>query len=522
LCGRSPVGILVVVNPCRRRATLLLAWLGASLGAAGCGLAPQAETAGPGVLLIVVDGLRADHLSASGYDRITTPALDLLAADGVRFTSAFAAAPLAIPSHASLLTGSDPVLSRRFAPGELDGREERNWRIPAALPRLAAEFLSAGRRTAAFVDDAALAPFFGFDTGFQDYDLASDASHESPASSESPTSSGRARGRCLRFLRWVQTLERGEPWFALLHFSDLERCWAEPDPIWDGYFPPRAHLSEVPPVGITDTVLFSVPRSRWRGGSRTLGEYEASYDGHLCKLDLELGELFAGLRRLSRYDETTVSVVGSFGVQFGEAGLYLSSGGYSVADLHVPWILRLRHGAGVEGARGRTIDDVASTMDVAPTLLAAEGIPPPRGMLGRSLLPRLEGRGTARSAVFSSCGLQEGGAVFGADACLEVLFPGELADDGLRRSWFGEEVARAPAAAVRFYRWKEEPFPPLDEVGSDPKGDAFRAMWQARSERTERLRKAQHLLQRTPGSETRVSEAERRELAALGYLGKGR
>jgi choline-sulfatase len=514
------------VNPSRRRATLLLAWLCAPLGAASCGLAPQAESAGPGVLLIVVDGLRADHLSVSGYDRITTPALDLLAADGVRFTSAFTAAPLAIPAHASLLTGSDPVLSRRFAPAEFEGRAERDWRIPEALPRLAAEFLAAGRRTAAFVDDPALAPFFGFDTGFQVYDLPSDASPESPESPESPKWTGRARERCLRFLRWVQTLDRGEPWFAVLHFSDLERCWAAPDETWESYFPPRPHLSEVPPVGITDRVLFSVPRSRWRGGSRTLGEYEASYDGHLCKLDLELGELFAGLRRLSRYEHTTVSVVGSFGMQFGEAGLYLCSGGYSVADLHVPWILRLRRGADVESTRGRTIDDVASTMDVAPTLLAAEGIRPPRGMLGRSFLPLIEGSAgdapAPRYLAFASCGLQEGGAVLGSEACLEVLFPGELVHDGLRRSWFGEALAPSPAAAVRFYRWKDDPFPPLDEIGSDPSGEAFRAMWQARSVRTERLRKAQQILQRMPDPDTQLSEEERRELADLGYLGKDR
>jgi hypothetical protein len=492
-----------------RRLALLL--LGALPSATGCGLAPRTESIGPGLLLVVVDGLRADHISCAGYDRPTTPTLDLLAADGLRFASTFAAAPLSIPAFASLLTGSDPTLARRFVSGELAGNAERDWHVPAALPRLAAEFLAARRSTAAFVDDPTLTPFFGLDTGFQLYDVAP----ESAGPDE-----GRTHERCVRFLRWVQTLPRGKPWFALLHFSDLERCWSFPEARWETYFAPRPELSAVPPVGITDSVVFGIPRSRWHGTSRTLGEYEASYDGQLCKLDRELGELLAGLRRLSRYEDTTVSVVGSFGMQLGEAGLYLRSGGYSLADLHVPWILRPRRGTELPGARGRTLDELASTMDVAPTLLAIEGLAPPRGMLGLSLRPLLEGRATrARPYVFAACGLIEGGVVIGPAACLEVLFPGELADEGLRRGWFGAPLPRDPQPALRFYRWRETPFPPLAAVGPDPTGADFLAMWKARSQRVERLRAAQYLLQRTPYEHGEVDPALERELGELGYLG---
>jgi arylsulfatase A-like enzyme len=54
------------------------------------------------ILLIVMDAVRADHLSCYGYKRPTTPFLEEMAADGVIFDNAFAAAPWTSPSHASL------------------------------------------------------------------------------------------------------------------------------------------------------------------------------------------------------------------------------------------------------------------------------------------------------------------------------------------------------------------------------------------------------------------------------------
>jgi glucan phosphoethanolaminetransferase (alkaline phosphatase superfamily) len=69
---------------------------------------PPASPASPNVLFIVVDALRADHLSSYGYDRPTSPTIDRLAQEGVLFESAFSAASYTAPSHASLLTGRYP------------------------------------------------------------------------------------------------------------------------------------------------------------------------------------------------------------------------------------------------------------------------------------------------------------------------------------------------------------------------------------------------------------------------------
>ena len=100
---------------------------------------------GPGerpsnVLFIVVDTLRADHLSAYGYPRETSPVIDALARDSVVFSDAMAQAPVTIPSVLQLLTG-ELVLGRS---------------IPATSPTLAETFRDNGYATYGVVDNPVL------------------------------------------------------------------------------------------------------------------------------------------------------------------------------------------------------------------------------------------------------------------------------------------------------------------------------------------------------------------------------
>src|SRR5215813_5513547 len=69
---------------------------------------PKAAAGAPNVLLIVLDTLRADHVSSYGYSRTTTPTIDAMARRGVLFENAIAASSWSLPSHASLLTGRYP------------------------------------------------------------------------------------------------------------------------------------------------------------------------------------------------------------------------------------------------------------------------------------------------------------------------------------------------------------------------------------------------------------------------------
>ena len=73
------------------------------IGASSCG-GPETVNGPPNILLISIDALRADHLSSYGYDRATSPALDRLAGNGVRFSRAFVNTHGTPPSHTTLLS----------------------------------------------------------------------------------------------------------------------------------------------------------------------------------------------------------------------------------------------------------------------------------------------------------------------------------------------------------------------------------------------------------------------------------
>jgi CBS domain-containing protein len=238
-------------------------------------------------------------------------------------------------------------------------------------------------------------------------------------------------------------------WFAYVHVNDLERIWKHSDPKWDTYYEPRPELAAVPPVAHEERAFFAVPHSRWSGGMQSLGEYEARYDGELRCLDAKLGRFLEGLKVKGWLANTSIVIVGTYGVGFGESGLYLDSGTLADADLHVPMIVR--PAAGFEFHAGTKSAHLASTMDVAPTLLELANIAKPHGMHGVSQLSALRGDPrNARELAFASGGVQSGFAVIDSRWCYEHSSPGTLqlplspggeADaQALSLSWYGDAL----------------------------------------------------------------------------------
>src|ERR1700733_12573663 len=129
------------------------------------------------VILISIDTLRADHLSAYGYQKLQTPNIDSFAQEGTIFTDVSSQIPLTLPSHTSLFTSTYPFQN---------GIEENGEVVPAGAVTLASVLQSHGYKTAAFIGSTLLGRSAGLDRGFDEYDspfgsLA--ASAESPYSS---------------------------------------------------------------------------------------------------------------------------------------------------------------------------------------------------------------------------------------------------------------------------------------------------------------------------------------------------
>jgi arylsulfatase len=446
------------VNAARRASSRSRALLAAALCAVllvACGGGAGDGRATGGILVIAIDSLRADHLSCYGYDRETTPVVDSLAAEGVLFEEAFSAAPWRLPSHASLLTGCDPNVAKLIP----NARRLRNiWLVPTRAPRLAVT-LKAGREgderswaTAAFMDHEQTSELFGFAPGFGHF-------VEAPSGGDEPRGLA-GNGQLLR--EWLRGVPRDRSWFAYVHASDLVRVWQDPHPRLDRFFAPRPGMDLMPPVSADPKAFFAIPSDRWRGEALTLGEYEGRYDGGLRGLDEELGRLFDGLRSDGRWEDTTIVLVGTYGIQFGEAGLMLDNGMLSVADLRVPWIIRPR--AGQDLPRGERIGAIASLMDLTPTLLELEGYEVDQHMHGVSQVTTLRGSDEpARRFAFASAGLQFGCVVFGERLAYEVTWPGLVSPStaDLGASWFGEFRKEDSSARRVVYDRSVEPFPPL-------------------------------------------------------------
>src|SRR2546426_823778 len=115
----------------------------------------------PNLLLITIDTLRADHVGAYGAATGATPALDALAAAGVRFDQVQTAVPLTGPSHATILTGQYPP-----AHGV---RGNVVFSLGSKYPTLATLLKRQGYQTAAFVGAYPVAAAFGFNQGFDTF-----------------------------------------------------------------------------------------------------------------------------------------------------------------------------------------------------------------------------------------------------------------------------------------------------------------------------------------------------------------
>ncbi len=184
---------------------------------------PPATPAGPDILLVTIDTLRADRVGAYGDPLAATPQLDALAAEGALFREAIAVAPLTLPSHASMLSG--------LYPAGHGLRDNGGFRLEPSVPLLAERLSDAGYRTAAFVSAYVLDAAWGLDRGFDQYrapfhprDVA-----EAPAFGALEVPGADTVNAAVAFLR-----EQGDgPRFCWVHLYDPHTPWAE-HPGWEG------------------------------------------------------------------------------------------------------------------------------------------------------------------------------------------------------------------------------------------------------------------------------------------------
>jgi arylsulfatase A-like enzyme/Flp pilus assembly protein TadD len=321
------------------------AWLLVALvGLAGC--SPLSRP--PNVLLITVDTLRADRLGAYGYSRAKTPNVDRLADEGTLFTDAIAAAPITMPSHASIMTG--------LLPPAHGVRDNGAFALSDDAVTLAERLKAAGYETRAFVSALVLNRRYNLNQGFESYDDDLWAEDDPKLFLIRSRHANRTMDRVIEwFDKWYEEPQR-KPFFAWVHLFDVHQP----------YHPPGWARAVTPTL----------------------------YDASMAYVDAEVGRLLQTLRVTSLLDDTIVVFTADHGESLGEHEEKTHAIFVYDATVRVPLIIRYP-GPGRFRA-GLRYDGPVRHVDIVPTLLDALRLPGAEQTQGVDLLPMTLGKAPRR------------------------------------------------------------------------------------------------------------------------------
>jgi arylsulfatase A-like enzyme/Flp pilus assembly protein TadD len=371
---------------------------------------------GSNVLLITIDTLRADRIGAYGGGTLT-PALDRLAASGVRFADAHAHAPLTLPAHTSILTGLVPATH---------GVHDNGARgLDPQKPTLAERLRQIGYRTGAFVGSFVLDARFGLSRGFDIYDdrIGSEAGPITLAFTK------RSADRVTKVAGdWIldqggtgapDARGRGAPgnWFAWIHLFDPHAPYHAPDQ-----------------------------------------RVASPYDNEVAYVDAQIGRLLDRLRPAGQLDRTVIIVLADHGESLGEHGEATHGLFAYDATLRIPLVI-----AG-PSIHADVVRAPLAQADVLPTLFDLLGADVPSQIDGHSALPAVRGEDTPQRPIYFEAleayltrnwapltGVIEGGWKYidlpEAELYDLVHDPGEL------HNLIGRDPARADALHRRLAQW---------------------------------------------------------------------
>ena len=420
-----------------RALTRLLAGLALALLPTCGDSAPPPDTR-PDLLLVVVDTLRADHLSTYGYARHTSPGLDALAQTGVVFEDNTAQSSWTLPSVASIMTGRHLFVNAQ--------------RLPDRCHSLAERLRAAGYETVAFLGNPAVSTSGAYDRGFDAFVGRETTGNVTWGAAELQAA----------VATWMAAHPRTDkPRFMYLQFMDPHWPYAPKDP---------------PPVDGDDVKLRDDTLTAWLTAVKAAGPgtplydtFDADrkyileqidlYDHEIATMDRGLAGILASLGP-ARPDGADAAGAQTAAVLPGTRGrlvivaadhgetlwehkhyekevakkvppeqrtlreVFWRDHSYHLYQelLHTPLIV-----AGTGFAPGQRIGTPVENVDIVPTLLRAAGLPADPELEGRPLQDVVAGKGRPRPVLYSFC--NEGTAVRLADAGWKFMFPTATGDD---------------------------------------------------------------------------------------------
>ncbi len=473
------------------RASAMTLW--SLLFSAGCTGASATEASQrPNLVLISVDGLRADRVGSYGHQPSPTPSIDRLASTGLQYELAFSQSNESLYSHASLLTG-------RYV-SELAVPDYQRFVVPDEAQTIGEILTLYGYRTGGFVAGGHLRGAYGFEQGFSTYEDEADFGaffHTVPPAVD-----------------WLDA-EQDSPFFLLLHGYDCHRPYQHAsvyhhvfdaeytgdidtrvhgitgtDKIYDGVYYPEFPIEKlqhrtgdpiVDPDGYPRLVEWAKEHSDGEPlSTEDIDHLRAHYDGGVLAADIYIGRFIEALRERDLLENTLIILTADHGEDLHDHGFFNHRVMLTDSTTRVPLILA--GGAVPADLRGTTSTALSQALDVVPTLLSAAHIEAPHGLTGRDLL----GDAPAPAAVF-----QEGvmPMISARTPQNRVVFHGVP----LRSPWFDLLLAEAAMSPEHFtvYDHTQDPSEQtnlLNQGGEWPIADDLRSqllLWRAQTARSD-------------------------------------
>jgi arylsulfatase A-like enzyme len=296
------------------------------------------------VILIVVDTLRADHLSCYGYYRNTTPHIDDFSRESLLFKNAISAAPWTSPSVASLFTSFYPIV--------LD--YEANIRhLDDSFLTMAEIFKENDYDTKGIIAHYLIASKLKFGQGFDSYDQDNLGGPDN-VSSHSITEKASV---------YLED-HKDSNFFLFLHYFDPHENYMLHED-YDYYPDYDGPLYSGQPIyeGVRDIASSLTPED--------IEYLKALYDSEISYVDEYLGKLFDKLKELDLYDNTLIIITSDHGEEFCERGNSWIGHTRTVYQelIHVPLIIKVPH-----KNDHKVVEEYVGLIDILPTLVKQLGL----------------------------------------------------------------------------------------------------------------------------------------------------
>ena len=347
------------------------------------------------ILFLDLDTLRPDHLGCYGYHRNTSPTIDRIARQGVRFTNCYCSDAPCLPSRTALFSGRFGIHTGVVGHGgtaadfRLEG-PSRHFSGRLRSESLPALLRSHGLKTVAIGPFAERHGAWGFYAGFREIHDTGKGGLES-AEDITPT-----------VLEWIEHNAKKDDWFLHVNYWDPHTPYRapaafgnpfekDPLPAWLTDEVIAGHQLKVGPHGAREIAMWDSRTSpkypRYPGEIRNRQDLRRLIDGYDCGiryLDEHLGQVLAALAGQGVEEDLAIIISSDHGENLGELGIYGEHATADHATCHIPMIIRW------PGARAGEVDSgLHYNLDLGPTLAELLGEKPVASWDGDSYAPAL-------------------------------------------------------------------------------------------------------------------------------------